>query len=104
MGLANPAEVLLELTPFSWVVDYLSNTGKWVQSLAPLQGARWIEGSMSLVQRVQSIGPWRPKPSPGVDVRRMPAAGGSFDAGRFDRVVPLRSWMWFVLAHLLPGL
>jgi hypothetical protein len=88
-GLANPAPVLLELTPFSWMLDYLSNTGKWVQSLVPIEGAQFIEGSISRIQIVDSLGPLRLVDQPGYTtvVGARTAPGGVRLSGRFDRTV-----------------
>lgn len=53
-GLTNSVSVLYELTPFSWMWDYLTNTGDWLASLLPVEGAQFLEGSLTRFQ--QAIG------------------------------------------------
>lgn len=48
-GLTNSYSVMFELCPWSWAIDYLSNTGKWLASLTPVEGADFLEGSITRV-------------------------------------------------------
>lgn len=55
LGLTNPLSVAWELTPFSWGVDYVTNVGKWLSSLARIEGASFVEGSLTRIQRTKTI-------------------------------------------------
>ena len=90
LGLTNPIGVAWELTTLSWAADYVSNMGKWLQSLASIEGARFVEGSISRVMRVKSDGSGaRATPQPPYvlaegSLQGIPLA---LQAGRFQREV-----------------
>lgn len=90
VGLTNPLSVAWELTTLSWGVDYVSNMGDWLQSLAPPQGADFVEGSLTRVMRVRSLGgiqnaqPVAPAELYSGNLNRMRYG---LNAGRMQRVV-----------------
>jgi hypothetical protein len=55
LGLLNPASLAWELTVYSWLVDYLSNTGKWLDSLTARAGVTFVEGTITYIQKVLSM-------------------------------------------------
>lgn len=55
LGLANPASLAWELTQFSWLVDYLTTMGKWLESLTARTGVTFVEGSLTKVQKVLTM-------------------------------------------------
>lgn len=55
LGLLNPLAVAWELTLFSWLVDYLTTTGKWLESLTASQGVTFREGTITHIQRVTNV-------------------------------------------------
>lgn len=48
LGIYNPFIVGHELVKFSWLFDYVSNTGEWLNSLYAAQNTHFIEGSRSI--------------------------------------------------------
>ena len=89
LGLTNPAVVAWELTTLSWMVDYLWGVGDWLQSLTRIDGASFVEGSLTRVQRCKYAGPVSFTPSSS----SVKLVGGfndyevSISAGRMQRVV-----------------
>jgi hypothetical protein len=55
LGLGNPASLVWELTLFSWLVDYVTTMGKWLDSLSARTGVTFLEGTITRVQKVLSI-------------------------------------------------
>lgn len=55
-GLMNTPQALYEATPFSWMLDYLTNTGEWLESLTPVEGASFIEGTITRYQQSSPMG------------------------------------------------
>lgn len=52
VGLGNPYSVAHELMPWSWALDYVTDTGSWINSLFARDGTSFVEGSESLIMRV----------------------------------------------------
>lgn len=48
LGLANPAELLWELLPFSWLVDYVVGVGDWISELMAPMGCVHVTTSRSM--------------------------------------------------------
>lgn len=63
LGLGNPVATAWELTTLSWMVDYVWGVGDWLKSLTKIDGASFVEGSLTRVQRVTSSGPVRFNPT-----------------------------------------
>lgn len=89
LGLTNPLSVAWELTTLSWGVDYISNMGDWIQSLAKIDGGDFVEGSLTRVQRVRSVGPMSVRPHPAVKHYLGSLSDLMFvlNAGRMQRIV-----------------
>lgn len=51
MGLTNSFAVGFELTTLSWMVDYLFNVGDWLATLTPVEGATFVEGTLTRFQQ-----------------------------------------------------
>ena len=52
LGVANTFAVMYELCPWSWAVDYVTDTGDWINSMFARDGTRFIEGSETHVMIV----------------------------------------------------
>lgn len=89
LGLTNPVAVAWELTTLSWGVDYVSNMGQWLQSLAGIEGAAFVEGSLTRVMRVRSAGGFnfRPIGTWKIESGGMEGSELSLFAGRMERTV-----------------
>lgn len=55
LGMLNPASLAWELTLYSWLVDYLTTTGEWLESLTARTGTVFREGTMTQIQRVTNV-------------------------------------------------
>lgn len=55
LGLWNPASVAWNLVRYTWLVDYVSNTGAWLNSMLAAQNTAFVEGSRSLIQRASLL-------------------------------------------------
>ena len=55
-GLMNTPQALYEACPFSWMLDYLTNTGEWLESLTPVEGAQFVEGTITRYQQSSPVG------------------------------------------------
>jgi len=53
IGSQNPLEIAWELLPFSFVADWFMPIGAWVDSLGALEGLSFIQGSKSVLRRVE---------------------------------------------------
>ena len=51
LGLTNSFAVGWELTTLSWMVDYLFNVGDWLATLTPVEGATFVEGTLTRFQQ-----------------------------------------------------
>lgn len=66
-GLTNSYSVLWELTTLSWMVDYLSNMGDWLGTLTPVEGADFVEGTITRYQEGQPGAAEALSPFPGTE-------------------------------------
>ena len=53
LGLINPAEIIWELTRYSFVVDWLIPVGGWLSSLTSDVGYSFVSGSLSRTARMR---------------------------------------------------
>lgn len=88
LGLTNPASVAWELTQLSWMVDYLTTTGEWINSMTKNDSSTFVEGSITRVMRVKPVGPltWTLHSR----ISSIRGASGALlqgEAGRMQRVV-----------------
>lgn len=88
LGLGNPIALGYQLMPFSWLIDYVVNIGDWLESLVPVDGARFFEGSMSKIYRLVPDGVLMFQPQ-GNYVLKSGFTNQviSISAGRFERTV-----------------
>lgn len=56
LGLLNPLSLMWELTPWSFVVDWMLPIGSVLQALTAPAGLLFVDGSLSV--RATSVGPW----------------------------------------------
>lgn len=87
-GLTNSWSVLWELTTLSWMVDYLTNMGEWLGTLTPVEGASFVEGTITRFQYGVPSAAEALSPISGVEAisgfnRKM----WSMDASRMERVL-----------------
>lgn len=88
LGLGNPAAVAWELTTLSWMVDYVWGVGDWLESLTRIEGATFVEGSLTRVQRCSTAGPVNFTPRSGVSLQRgFDDYNLTLSAGRMERIV-----------------
>lgn len=59
LGLTNSASVAWELVPFSWMADYVIGIGDWLKTLTPVEGASFVEGSISRKLEAVTEGGWK---------------------------------------------
>lgn len=62
LGLSNSFSVAWETLLLSWMVDYLTTTGQWLETLTAAQGTTYVEGSISRMQRVSPAGRFNIEP------------------------------------------
>ena len=65
-GLMGTPAILYEAIWLSWMVDYLTNTGEWLESLTPVEGANFLEGTLTRFQEAQPARRLEFHPNPGV--------------------------------------
>lgn len=53
LGLTNPLEIVWELTPYSFVLDWMLPIGDWLSTLDAALGYKFLSGSVSVRQRVK---------------------------------------------------
>lgn len=102
LGLGNPASLAFELVAYSWILDYLTNTGSWLSSLSADRGATFLDGSLSYIQRLSTITSgtaYRVKPGAVVVSISQPTLLLQLNAGRFARVVVQGAF----LPAMIPG-
>lgn len=89
LGLTNPLSTAWELTTLSWMVDYVWGVGDWLKSLTKIDGASFVEGSLTRVQRCSFAGPvsFTPDSSSVKLVKGFNDYEVSMSAGRMQRVV-----------------
>jgi len=88
LGLGNPAAVAWELTTLSWMVDYVWGVGDWLNSLTRIEGATFVEGSLTRVQRCSSAGPVNFTPQSGIVLLKgFNDYELTVEAGRMQRIV-----------------
>lgn len=89
VGLGNPYSVAYELMPWSWALDYVTDTGSWLNSLFARDGTSFVEGSESLLMRVvNDVVFYKPEMAYGVTLETWAHRGYlPFRAGRFSREV-----------------
>jgi hypothetical protein len=97
--MGNPAEVLWELVPFSWLVDGLIDIGGYLSSLDALLGVEEVLGTVSEKDKVRMVGAICPIGNYAV---RVPATGSYVSHKRavypdiprpaFPKWSPSRSW------------
>jgi hypothetical protein len=61
LGLTNPGLVGWELVPFSFVVDWFTPVGSWLESLTAFQGFDVVGKSLSYTYAVTAYGEYKPK-------------------------------------------
>ena len=93
MGLTNSFSVGWEILPFSWAVDYVFGVGGWLSSLFPVDGASFVEGSITRMQEAETVGPCSLKETD-VVFKSGPPYALEYKVGRISRSLMLT---------LLPG-
>ena len=89
LGLNNSFEVLYNLSPWSWALDYLIDVGGYLHALFANSGLRFLEGAESLKQECVSVDT-RPDPNtPDYKWVEFPKSATVTDCGRFKRNVLL---------------
>lgn len=87
LGLYNPALVAWNLTRFSWMADYVTDTSEWLRSLIAGQRCQFLEGSCSSVARANVVSGYSVEALNGpVAIDPMKSAV-LFHSLRFDRTV-----------------
>lgn len=88
LGLINPAEIVWELTRYSFVLDWLIPVGSWLSALTADVGYKFITGAMSSVTRTRVTGSeWEPTHSdPNVTVVSHSNAAPSGEIFNFSRI------------------
>jgi len=56
LGLYNPVLLAEQLTRFSWMADYVTNTSDWLRACMAGQDCRFLEGTRSVVSKVAGLG------------------------------------------------
>ena len=80
--------VAREVTPFSWLVDYVLGVGDWIETFTADTGALFVEGSISRLQEVYSAAAFQCNPDTGIQLQAGFAPGRiQGKAGRFNREV-----------------
>lgn len=90
LGLTNPAAVAWELLQFSWLVDYITTVGDWLNSFTAAQGLSFLEGSQTQFLQVNSDGDCQAAAYPGSGSTLARGGGRVFaevHAGRMLRTV-----------------
>lgn len=100
LGFYNPAHLAAQLTRFSWMLDYVTNTSDWLRSTMAGANCQFIEGTKSVLSRTTGVGGVS-EAQPGWTVVRDPMASGFvFSSDKFERtLVPITG----VLPSFLPG-
>lgn len=86
LGLTNPVEVVWELVPYSFVVDWFLDVGGWVSSLSAAVGVTFVEGSQTLMQKTDLITGFDLVHDSATTVTTYPKRGW-WTAGRMERSV-----------------
>lgn len=65
LGLYNVPSVAWELVRYSWMVDYITNTGPWLRSLLAGQDCVFVEGTLSVLGKTTVVKRWSLLPQGG---------------------------------------
>lgn len=87
LGLYNVPYVAWELVRYSWMADYVTNTGPWLRSLLAGQDCVFIEGTLSELGRTTIVKKWSRLPQGGsilTDPAKLPEV---FSSDSFVRTV-----------------
>lgn len=84
LGATNSFSVGWELIPFSWLGDYVIGVGDWIKSLFPVEGADFLEGSITYMQEAEPVGTGRIVSS-GQQLLSHPEMRFPFKLGRMQR-------------------
>jgi hypothetical protein len=69
LGLLNPAEIVWERLPYSFVVDWFLPIGGWLSSLGAATGWDFLSGSRSFVRKVNESGGYAVSNNPAITVQ-----------------------------------
>lgn len=100
LGLYNPVHLGAQLTRFSWMADYVTNTSSWLRAIMAGQDCRFVEGSRSVLSRTTGDGGYS-EASPGYQVIQDPMSDYVLSSDQFERtLIPITG----VLPSFIPSL
>lgn len=103
LGILNPMSILWELSPYSFVSDWFTNVGQWIELMDAAYGYSFKGGTASVIVRRKAVGSWEFKPSSNWKSASYAGEPFTIDSGRFIRTVyPTSPLPWFGLKNPFP--